>query len=349
MDRSRPAWASWRAIAGARADRAPCGTRRLQHRVWPAEVDTRSDGRRCRDRAHRPAIRRHGRRSGKSRHCFAIRSRRRRGRSISRTRISRTTAWPTRWPRDLQEPDGPEVVIVAPKECAGWLEHTNVGAFRDAAFRADRQAADRYGRLRLVYPIASRARDVPTFIHSKVMVVDDKLLRVGSANLARRSMGMDTECDLAVEAGGEAASGGRHSPHSRSAARRASRGWMSRAVSPALDRAGSLCALIDSRQTADRTLTPVEPVTESHGRAIRTGVRDTIDPAEPIGFGGHGGAPLVPPVAVTGTPQSAATLDSARHRAARCRSIVICHQQSAGISNGSRHTGPVRRACRRPS
>ena len=36
------------------------------------------------------------------------------------------------------------------------------------------------------------------------MIVDDELVRIGSANFARRSMGMDTECDLAVEAGGDA-------------------------------------------------------------------------------------------------------------------------------------------------
>ena len=37
-------------------------------------------------------------------------------------------------------------------------------------------------------------------VHSKVMIVDDRLLRVGSANLNNRSMGTDTECDLAIEA-----------------------------------------------------------------------------------------------------------------------------------------------------
>lgn len=37
-------------------------------------------------------------------------------------------------------------------------------------------------------------------IHSKIMVVDDVLLRVGSANLNNRSFGLDTECDLAFEA-----------------------------------------------------------------------------------------------------------------------------------------------------
>ena len=38
--------------------RAPAGARRIQHRVVAGRGDTRSDGRRCRHRAHRPAIRR---------------------------------------------------------------------------------------------------------------------------------------------------------------------------------------------------------------------------------------------------------------------------------------------------
>ena len=37
-------------------------------------------------------------------------------------------------------------------------------------------------------------------VHSKVMIVDDRLLHIGSANLNNRSMGTDTECDLAIEA-----------------------------------------------------------------------------------------------------------------------------------------------------
>ena len=40
----------------------------------------------------------------------------------------------------------------------------------------------------------------PIYVHAKVMIVDDRLLRVGSANLNNRSMGFDTECDLALEA-----------------------------------------------------------------------------------------------------------------------------------------------------
>jgi uncharacterized membrane protein YdjX (TVP38/TMEM64 family) len=38
------------------------------------------------------------------------------------------------------------------------------------------------------------------YVHSKLMIVDDRLVVVGSANLSNRSMGFDSECCLAVEA-----------------------------------------------------------------------------------------------------------------------------------------------------
>ena len=40
----------------------------------------------------------------------------------------------------------------------------------------------------------------PIYVHAKVLTIDDRLLRVGSSNLNNRSMGFDTECDLAIEA-----------------------------------------------------------------------------------------------------------------------------------------------------
>ena len=35
------------------------------------------------------------------------------------------------------------------------------------------------------------------------MIVDDEFLRIGSANFSNRSMGLDTECDVAIEARGD--------------------------------------------------------------------------------------------------------------------------------------------------
>jgi phosphatidylserine/phosphatidylglycerophosphate/cardiolipin synthase-like enzyme len=37
------------------------------------------------------------------------------------------------------------------------------------------------------------------YVHAKIMIVDDTFLRVGSANLNNRSMGLDSECDLLID------------------------------------------------------------------------------------------------------------------------------------------------------
>jgi phosphatidylserine/phosphatidylglycerophosphate/cardiolipin synthase-like enzyme len=111
--------------------------------------------------------------------------------------------------------------------------------------------------LRVVYPAASRARQVPTFIHSKVMAVDDRFVRIGSANFSRRSMGVDSECDLAIDAGSD--------PARRAGVKRIRDrligehlGMSAAAVGSAVERLGSLRALIDARADADRTLCGVD-------------------------------------------------------------------------------------------
>ena len=58
--------------------------------------------------------------------------------------------------------------------------------------------ADRHKRFGVFYPVT--AKGTPIYVHAKIMVIDDWLLRVGSSNLNNRSMGFDTECDLAMEA-----------------------------------------------------------------------------------------------------------------------------------------------------
>jgi phosphatidylserine/phosphatidylglycerophosphate/cardiolipin synthase-like enzyme/uncharacterized membrane protein YdjX (TVP38/TMEM64 family) len=182
----------------------------------------------------------------------------------------------------LREPHGPEVVIVSPAECHGWLEQTTMGAFRYSVFR-QLIAADIHTRLRLVYPSASRAKHVPTFVHSKVMIVDDTLVRIGSANFSRRSMGVDTECDVAVDVTGRTdARAGVRRIRDRLLAEHL--GLATDAVSQDIDRAGSLRAFIDSRQFAERTLVridiPPEEETEPSDAA-----RLIADPEEPIAFG----------------------------------------------------------------
>jgi phospholipase D1/2 len=59
-------------------------------------------------------------------------------------------------------------------------------------------AADAHGRLGVYWPETDDGSTI--YVHSKLLVVDDRLLRVGSSNLNNRSMGFDSECDIAVEA-----------------------------------------------------------------------------------------------------------------------------------------------------
>lgn len=56
-------------------------------------------------------------------------------------------------------------------------------------------------RALLAYPMSREdGEEKDIHIHSKLMVIDDRYLRVGSSNCNNRSMGFDTECDLVIEA-----------------------------------------------------------------------------------------------------------------------------------------------------
>ena len=95
---------------------------------------------------------------------------------------------------------GPEIVIVLPAVESGWMEQSSMGLLREEAIATLRQH-DVEGRLRLVAPfVLDGTREVPVAVHAKVLVVDERIAKVGSANFSNRSLGLDSECDLAIEA-----------------------------------------------------------------------------------------------------------------------------------------------------
>ncbi|HSF70323.1 MAG TPA: VTT domain-containing protein [Nitrospira sp.] len=104
----------------------------------------------------------------------------------------------------LQDPKGPEIVMVLHPNSDGWLEQHTMDVLRGRVLERLR-AADRFHRLNLNYPKIPELRAQCISMHSKVCIIDDDFVRVGSANLSNRSMGFDTECDLAVEAAGQPA------------------------------------------------------------------------------------------------------------------------------------------------
>lgn len=107
--------------------------------------------------------------------------------------------------RRLQEPDGPDVVIVMTLESHGLIERIAMADNRDALIRRLARA-DAFDRLRIVYPVVPgpSGEEKQVLVHAKLIVVDDLMIRVGSANLNNRSIALDTECDLTVEASWQA-------------------------------------------------------------------------------------------------------------------------------------------------
>jgi phosphatidylserine/phosphatidylglycerophosphate/cardiolipin synthase-like enzyme len=105
--------------------------------------------------------------------------------------------------RHLASEEGPEIVIVTSQTLPGAFERFVMGANRDRLIRRMRRA-DRFDRLRVYYPVVpGEGYRRAIMIHAKLIIVDDVVVRVGSSNLNNRSVGLDTECDLAIEAGND--------------------------------------------------------------------------------------------------------------------------------------------------
>lgn len=95
----------------------------------------------------------------------------------------------------LQQADPPEIVVVHPASADGWLEAQAMDHARAELIRVI-EAADKTGRFSIWTPLVG---DTPIYVHAKLMVIDDAVLRIGSANLNNRSMGLDSECDVFID------------------------------------------------------------------------------------------------------------------------------------------------------
>jgi phosphatidylserine/phosphatidylglycerophosphate/cardiolipin synthase-like enzyme len=98
----------------------------------------------------------------------------------------------------------PMVVVVSRLTEEGWLETETMGAIT----RAVAPSFAARGRAGSISPaLSARARAgsrFPTQCARKVLIMDDELVSVGSANFNNRSMGFDNECNIAIEARGDA-------------------------------------------------------------------------------------------------------------------------------------------------
>ncbi len=101
--------------------------------------------------------------------------------------------------RRLAEPDGPEFVLINPTTSDNWLGQIAMDTARARLVESLRRH-DVYGRFRIYHPVTAKGQ--PIYVHAKLMIADDQVLRVGSSNINNRSMRFDQECDVALEAGG---------------------------------------------------------------------------------------------------------------------------------------------------
>jgi phosphatidylserine/phosphatidylglycerophosphate/cardiolipin synthase-like enzyme/uncharacterized membrane protein YdjX (TVP38/TMEM64 family) len=156
----------------------------------------------------------------------------------------------------LADENGPEVVVVVPYETEGWLSQATMDVLRERRL-VELQKADRHGRLRVYFPHHPRLGRQCINVHSKVLVVDDDLMCAGSANLNNRSLALDSECNLAVESGGDDA---RRQGIARLRDRLLAEhlGVPPAEVARALAREGSLIAAIERLRGSGRTLRTLE-------------------------------------------------------------------------------------------
>ncbi len=154
----------------------------------------------------------------------------------------------------LEEPDGPEVVIINPTGTDGWLEPLAMDNTRARLVESLRRHGPR-GRFALYHPVT--AQEKPIYVHAKMMIADDRILRIGSSNFNNRSMRLDSECDVVLDADQD---------NSGVLARRIADlrhdlvaehlGQTTDAVAAAYAREGSLIRAIETLRGAGRSLVP---------------------------------------------------------------------------------------------
>lgn len=161
----------------------------------------------------------------------------------------------------LKDEESPEVAIVSPQTQSGWLEDVTMGVLRTRSHRHLRNA-DKFDRYRLFCPHIPGLKEGCLNVHSKVFAVDETLFSVGSANLSNRSMAYDTECNLTIEACGDAAACrriGSAIAHMRNRLLAEHLGTTPESVSAEIARQGSLLRAIDAMRGEGRSLHELNP------------------------------------------------------------------------------------------
>ena len=156
----------------------------------------------------------------------------------------------------LEEPDGPEIVLINPSKSQGWLEPVAMDTAR-ARLCGALSHLDHHRRLRIYHPYTEAGE--PIYVHAKMMIVDDEVLHVGSSNMNNRSMRLDTECDVTIDAahpGNEAAADEIRALRDSLLAEHL--GVAAEKVAAAIEAKGSLIEAVETLRGDGRSLRPYE-------------------------------------------------------------------------------------------
>lgn len=184
--------------------------------------------------------------------------------------------------RLITEP-GPDVVLVAPRRESGWLEENTMGLLR-ARLYEQLKSNPAITRFYSYSPLLVDGSGLN--VHSKLMIVDDEWLTMGSANLSNRSMSLDTECNLILGAALQR----ERSDEVRAAIAHVRNRLLAEhldcevatiaATHEKLGLVGTIESLRDKVHTGQRTLSPTDPVPLTENLFITDSM--LIDPELPL-------------------------------------------------------------------
>lgn len=179
----------------------------------------------------------------------------------------------------LGDARGPEVVLVLPLRCTGWLEESTMGQLRARVLSRLREL-DVHERLSIYWPMVSDSVRRDVFVHAKVLLIDDRFLRIGSSNASNRSLGLDTECDLSVEWRGreDIACAIRAALHRLLAEHL---GTSPQTVADRLEAEGSLRAAVEALRNPEKSLEPLEVLRAKEDEVLAS-FPSLVDPERPI-------------------------------------------------------------------
>ena len=95
-----------------------------------------------------------------------------------------------------------EIILMIAKDAEAFLEQLSIGIMQSRLIAQLRDISKETGHhLGIYYPasVGSAGEELETYIHSKLLLVDDRFLSVGSANMNNRSLGYDTELNVSWE------------------------------------------------------------------------------------------------------------------------------------------------------